>query len=115
MSVPSAVDGWFTLLKEYGTMTMAQVLEPAIHYAENGFAVSEIIARAWAGSVDRLKRDPSAAATWLIDGERAPKVGEVFVNKDLANTFKKMATGGRDAFYKGSIARAIIYYSDELI
>jgi gamma-glutamyltranspeptidase/glutathione hydrolase len=113
VSVPGAVDGWFTLLEEYGTMSMAQVLEPAIHYAENGFAVSEIIAGAWERSVDKLKREPSAAATWLIDGERAPKVGEVFVNKDLANTFKLMATGGRDAFYKGPIAQAIVDYSDE--
>ena len=113
VSVPGAVDGWFEVLEKYGTMSMAEVLEDAIYYAENGFPVSEKIARSWSGSQNKLSREPSTAATWLIDGQRTPGVGEVFVNKDLANTLKKLAEGGRDEFYKGSIARAIVKYSDE--
>lgn len=113
VSVPGAVDGWFEVLEKYGTMSMAEVLKDAIYYAENGFPVSEKIANSWRGSQNKLSREPSTAATWLIDGERAPGVGEVFVNKDLANTLKKLAEGGRDEFYKGSIARAIVEYSDE--
>lgn len=113
VSVPGAVAGWFDVLEKYGSMSMAQVLEPAIYYAENGFPVTPIIARAWRGSVSKLKRDASTAKTWLVDGERAPRSGEIFVNRDLANTFRKLATQGRDAFYKGSIAQAIVDYSDE--
>lgn len=111
VSVPGAVDGWFEVLEKYGTMTMAEVLEPAIYYAEHGFPVSEKIASAW----KRLERnqEPSTRATWLVDGERAPRFGEVFVNNDLANTYKLLAKDGRDAFYKGPIAEAIIKYSDE--
>jgi gamma-glutamyltranspeptidase/glutathione hydrolase len=113
VTVPGAVDGWFTLLEAYGTMTMAQVLEPAIYYAKHGFPVSEIIARAWKNSEEKLKREPPTAATWLVDGERAPKFGEVFVNPDLAATYEKLAANGRDEFYKGSIAQAMVDYSNQ--
>ena len=111
VTVPGAVDGWFEVLEEYGTMSMAEVLEPAIHYAENGFPVSEIIADAWESLED--SEEPSTRETWLIDGERSPRMGEVFVNKDLARTFRLLATEGRDVFYKGEIAEAIVNYSDE--
>ena len=111
VSVPGAVDGWFEVLEKYGTMTMAEVLEPAIYYAENGFAVSPIIARSWRG-VER-NREPSTRAALLIDGERAPKAGEVFRNPDLAKSFRLLAEGGRDAYYKGPIAKAIVDYSDQ--
>ncbi|MFC1729628.1 gamma-glutamyltransferase [candidate division KSB1 bacterium] len=113
VTVPGAVDGWFEILEQYGTMSMAEVLEPAIYYAENGFQVTGIIARAWEEYAWRLRDEPSSAQTWLIDGARAPHAGEVFVNKDLAATLKKIAAGGRDEFYKGSIARAIVDYSDQ--
>ncbi len=111
VSVPGAVDGWFTLLEAYGTMTMAEVLEPAIYYAEHGFHVTERIGEAWAGSERKLLREPSAAATWLVDGQ-APHIGELFVNPSLAQTLRMLAEGGRDAFYRGPIAEAIVAYSD---
>jgi gamma-glutamyltranspeptidase/glutathione hydrolase len=111
VSVPGAVDGWFEVLEEYGTMTMAEVLEPAIYYAEHGFPVSPIIAGAWRG----LERNQEASTreALLLDGERAPRAGEVFRNPDLAATFRLLAEHGRDAFYKGPIAEAIVAYSDE--
>jgi gamma-glutamyltranspeptidase/glutathione hydrolase len=111
VSVPGAVDGWFEVLEEYGTMTMAEVLEPAIHYAEEGFPVSPIIAGAWRRLEDN--EEPSTRAALLLDGERAPRAGEVFRNPDLAHTFRMLAEHGRDAFYKGPIAEAIVAYSDE--
>ena len=111
VSVPGAVDGWFEVLEEYGTMTMAEVLEPAIYYAENGFPVSPIIAGAWRG-IER-NQEPSTRAALLIDGERAPRAGDVFRNPDLAHTFRLLAEHGRDAFYKGPIAEAIVAYSDK--
>ncbi|HJO38420.1 MAG: gamma-glutamyltransferase [Vicinamibacterales bacterium] len=111
VSVPGAVDGWFTLLAEYGTMTMAEVLAPALHYAEHGFHVTERIGEVWAGSEEKLRREPSAAATWLVDG-KAPRIGDLFVNPGLAKTLKMIAEGGRDAFYRGPIAEAIVAYSD---
>ena len=111
VSVPGAVDGWFEVLEKYGTMTMAEVLEPAIYYAENGFPVSPIIAGAWRG-LER-NQEPSTRAALLIDGERAPRAGDVFRNPDLAHSFRLMAEHGRDAFYKGPIAEAIVAYSDQ--
>ena len=111
VTVPGAVDGWFTLHERYGKLSMAEVLAPAIYYAEHGFHVTEIISVAWAGSARRLAQEPSAAETWLVDGA-APKVGDLFVNPGLAKTLKMLATDGRDAFYKGPIAEAIVAYSD---
>ena len=111
VSVPGAVAGWFTLLEEYGTMAMAEVLKPAIYYAEHGFHVTERIGEAWAGSERKLLREPPAAATWLVDG-KAPQIGDLFVNPGLATTLRMIAEGGRDAFYRGPIAEAIVAYSD---
>ena len=111
VSVPGAVDGWFEVLEKHGTMTMAEVLEPAIHYAENGFPVSPIIAGAWRG-LERTE-EPSTRAALLLDGERAPGAGDVFRNPDLAHSFRLLAEHGRDAFYKGPIAEAIVAYSDQ--
>jgi gamma-glutamyltranspeptidase/glutathione hydrolase len=111
VTVPGAVDGWFEVLEKYGTMSMAEVLAPAIYYAENGFPVSPIIADAWR-SLER-NEEPSTRATWLIDGERAPRAGEVFRNPDLANTFRILGAQGRDAFYKGELAETMVAYSNE--
>ena len=111
VSVPGAVDGWFEVLEEYGTMTMAEVLEPAIYYAEHGFPVSPIIAGAWLG-LER-NEEPSTRSALLLDGKRAPRAGEVFRNPDLAHSFRLLAEHGRDAFYKGPIAEAIVAYSDQ--
>lgn len=106
VSVPGTVDGWHELLANHGTRTMAQAVEPAIHYAREGYAVSEIIARGWQGQTKNLSADPAAAATFLVDG-RAPEPGEVVRNPNLANSLELIAKGGRDAFYRGPIAKAI--------
>ncbi|MCY4508064.1 MAG: gamma-glutamyltransferase, partial [Acidobacteria bacterium] len=110
-TVPGAVAGWHELLQRFGTMTLAEVLAPAIRYALDGFPVSEIIQRQWAGSMPSLAQWPDSAATYLPNG-RPPRVGEVFRTPRLAATYEAIAQGGRDAFYKGDIARRIVSFSE---
>ena len=107
VTVPGAVDGWITLLERFGTMSLEQVLEPAIQYAEQGFPVSEIFAENWASNSWQHKDDPEFVKAYYTDG-KPPKHGDVFVNKPLAWTYRQIARGGRDAFYKGEIARRIV-------
>lgn len=107
VTVPGAVDGWATLLAQYGRRSLAEVLAPAIHYAEHGFPVSPVIARAWQASENKLRKHPETARTYLIDGQRAPRPGEVFRQPNLARTLRLIAEGGRSAFYEGEIAEAV--------
>ena len=107
ITVPGVVDGWAELLAKHGTIPISRALRPAIEYARNGFPVSEIIAYQWKGAERVLAADPASAATFLIDG-RAPVPGQVFANRRLAATLEQIASGGRDAFYKGPIAQAIV-------
>jgi gamma-glutamyltranspeptidase/glutathione hydrolase len=107
VTVPGVVEGWSELLSKLGTIPMAKAVAPAIGYAKNGYAVSEIISGEWKASEKKLAADPAAAATFLPGGH-APQPGEIFANPKLAATLQLVATGGRDAFYKGPIARAIV-------
>jgi gamma-glutamyltranspeptidase/glutathione hydrolase len=109
ITVPGAVDGWATLLEKYGTMKLADLLAPAIDYAENGFPVMEKTAEDWDAEAKKLRKTPAASANYLING-RAPHAGEIFRQANLARTLRTLAEGGRDAFYKGEIARAIADY-----
>jgi gamma-glutamyltranspeptidase / glutathione hydrolase len=106
VSVPGVVDGWSELLSKHGTRTLAQALEPAIKYARDGYAVSEIIADQWKDVESVLAKDPKAAAIFLPGG-KAPAPGDVFRNPALAASLELIAKGGRDVFYKGAIAKAI--------
>ena len=112
ITVPGAFDGWVTLLDKYGTMKLADLLRPAIDTAEDGFPVMEKAAEDWNAEVKKLRQTPAAAANYLIDG-RAPRPGEIFRQPNLARTFRALATGGRDAFYKGEIAKAIADYCEK--
>ncbi len=105
VSVPGTVDGWHTLLSKFGTMTLKDVLRPAIHYAIKGFGVSELIAHAWQDSEDKLKYLPSGSQL-LLNG-RAPKLGEIVTLPELGKTLQLIAEGGTDAFYQGDIANSI--------
>jgi gamma-glutamyltranspeptidase/glutathione hydrolase len=109
ITVPGAFDGWVTLLEKYGTMKLADLLAPAIDYAEHGFPVMEKAAEDWEAEVQKLKRTPAASANYLVNG-RAPRAGEIFRQTNLARTFRILALGGRDAFYKGEIARRLADY-----
>ena len=107
VTVPGVVDGWSELLSKYGTLPMATAVAPAIDYAKNGYAVSEIISGQWQASEKKLAGDPATAATFLPNGHPL-QPGEIFANPHLAATLELIGKGGRDAFYKGPIARAII-------
>jgi gamma-glutamyltranspeptidase/glutathione hydrolase len=117
VTVPGSVWGWQEVLDKYGTMKFKQVLEPAYEYASNGFPVSERIAHDWhlpkavtangspAGCCTAI--DPDSIKAWYIDG-KPPVAGQIFRNPDLAKAFKILQTKGRDGFYKGEIAQAIV-------
>lgn len=109
VSVPGAVDGWYELHNKFGQLSMADNLAPAIQYARTGFPVSELIAYYLDGSAKRLEKFPGFKETYMPNG-RMPAVGEIFKNPALANTYEKIAKGGRDAFYKGDIAKSIDKY-----
>ena len=108
ITVPGALSGWAALLEKYGSITLAQALEPAIRLAEAGFPVSPIIAEQWAEEVERLKGDEGARATYLVDDARAPRAGEWFRNPDLAATFRLIAKEGPDALYRGALGAKIV-------
>lgn len=112
VSVPGTVDAWALALEKYGTMSLERVLEPAVEYAEEGFPVTGIIAEEWKEQEKLLSQFPDSSKTYLING-RAPAPGEIFVQKDLASTLKKIARNGPDIFYKGEIAEAIVKFSEK--
>jgi gamma-glutamyltranspeptidase/glutathione hydrolase len=103
ISVPGAVDGWYELHAKFGRMPMADILAPAIRYAEEGFPLTELIAYYWQYAYLYEDVPGAAHATWMPGG-RAPKKGEIFKNPDLARTYRRLAEGGRDVFYRGEIA-----------
>jgi gamma-glutamyltranspeptidase/glutathione hydrolase len=109
-SVPGCVDGWDQLRKRFGTRSWPELLAPAIEYAETGFPVSEIIAAGWLAAEPSLKAIPTSAQCYLPGG-RAPKKGDVFRNPGLARSLRTIAQDGRDAFYRGPLAEAIVKYS----
>ncbi|MGB5274653.1 MAG: gamma-glutamyltransferase, partial [Flavobacteriaceae bacterium] len=109
VTVPGCVDGWYALHKKFGKLPMPTLLQPAIQYGREGFPVSEVIAYEMASSYEGLKDQPGFSETYLPKG-RPPVKGEVFKNPDLANTYEKIAKGGRDAYYKGDIAKTIDVY-----
>ena len=112
VSVPGAVDGWFELHGRFGRLPMQDLLAPAIAYAKDGFPVSEMIARYLQDDAQIGSRYPGFAETYMPAG-RMPKKGEMFKNSRLAATYAEIAADGRDAFYKGDIARTIDAYMTE--
>ncbi len=106
VTVPGAVDGWFELHARFGRLPMQEILAPAIKHAREGFPLSELIAYYWQRSVPVLGQWEGFNETFAPGG-RAPAKGEIFRNPGLAETYATIAREGRDAFYKGSIARRI--------
>jgi gamma-glutamyltranspeptidase/glutathione hydrolase len=119
VTVPGAAWGWDEMLRRFGTMKFDRVLAPAIDYAQNGFPVSERIAGEWRlpnalplrGCCTRL--DPDSVRTWYVDG-KPPLTGQIFRNPQLARSFRLLQKYGRDVFYRGEIARAIVAKSRAL-
>jgi gamma-glutamyltranspeptidase / glutathione hydrolase len=107
VTVPGACAGWFDLIEKHGSLSMAEILAPAIQLASEGFPVAPITSYSWQrGAQNQLKSAPNGHEL-TIDG-RGPKPGEIFRNPNLARTFEIVAQGGRDAFYQGEIAESIV-------
>src|SRR5262245_4876526 len=117
-SVPGCVDGWDQLRQKFGTKDFKELLAPSIDYAEKGVAVPEVIAGYFRSSQKKLAADPGLRETFLVPdekgGRRAPRPGELFKNPALANSYKLIANGGRDAYYKGEIAEKLVALSDKV-
>jgi len=112
VTVPGVVAGWDALRSRLGSLPFSEILAPAIHYAENGFPLSEVIARGWARSEEMLASHPNSKETYLPGG-RPPRAGELFRNPDLAASLRRIAEMGRDGYYKGKTAEAILAISAE--
>jgi gamma-glutamyltranspeptidase/glutathione hydrolase len=117
-TVPGAAWGWQEVLDKYGTMTFKEVLEPAATYASQGVPLAERAAFDWhlPNAVNAVQSDathcctmpdPDSIKAWYINGQQ-PKAGQIFRNPDLAKAFRLLQAQGRDAFYKGDIAKAIV-------
>ena len=120
VSVPGTVDGWFALHEKFGRASMQDILRPTIEYARNGAPIAEVIAYYWGRSESRfegayedgmLEEFENAKKTYFSP---TPREGSLFRNPDLANTLTSIAFGGRDAFYKGSLARTMDSYMERI-
>jgi len=111
-SVPGCVSGWFDLHGKFGKLSMSEVLAPAIELADAGFPVSPVIAAYWAKTEQSFIPWKDSQATFLLDGKKAPKVGDVFRNPRLAESYRKIAKQGPDYFYRGPIAQEIVSFSE---
>jgi gamma-glutamyltranspeptidase/glutathione hydrolase len=107
ITVPGAVDGWQKLADRFGRKKLGEDLAAAIRTAQDGFPVPEWTAADWVTEVDLLRTDETTAKTYL-PADRAPKVGEIFHNPELASSLEQIAQHGRDVFYKGEIAAKIL-------
>src|SRR5581483_10464011 len=113
VTVPGAIDGWAKMHERFGKLPWKDLFRAAIAYAEQGFPVSEDARRYWAGSAGALRQQPETARVYLPGG-RAPRVGEVFKNPEMGRALRILADKGRDAFYRGEIAEAILKTSRRL-
>jgi gamma-glutamyltranspeptidase/glutathione hydrolase len=112
VTVPGALDGWATVLESYGTMSFKELLQPAIQYAEQGFPVGEKTAREWAKSRSKIAKHPNSTTQYLIKG-KVPQAGEIFRQKNLAASLRKITDEGKKAFYGGELAEEIVRFSQQ--
>ena len=112
VTIPGCVDGWFEMHNKFGTMDMKQILAPAIAYAREGFPITELIGYYLDVHNKKFNGYPNFKETYTRNGVSLKK-GDVFKNPNLANTLEKIAKGGRDAFYKGDIAKIIASFIQE--
>jgi len=113
VTVPGAIDAWYQASRKFGKLDFDALLRPAIHYAEQGYVVSPVIALNWQQSEELLAQTPEASAAYLVDG-KAPAAGTVHRQPDLARSLRIIADRGRDGFYQGEIAEEIVRYSDSM-
>jgi gamma-glutamyltranspeptidase/glutathione hydrolase len=107
VTVPGACAGWCDLIEKHGSLSLTEILAPAIRLADEGFPVAPITSYFWARGADRQLKSALNGIEMTIDGH-APKAGEIFQNKGLARTFKVVAEQGALGFYQGSVAESIV-------
>jgi gamma-glutamyltranspeptidase/glutathione hydrolase len=107
VTVPGACAGWFDLIERHGSLTMSEILAPAIRLAREGFPVGPITAHAWQRGVQLQLKSAPNGHEFTIDG-RGPNAGEIFRNPNLAHTFEIVGRAGKSAYYQGEIAEAIV-------
>ncbi len=113
VTVPGAVDGWNQAHKRFGRLPWKELFTPAIYYAEHGYAVPEIIQDYWVDEEAKLRKTAEATRVFL-PGNKVPALGDRFTNPDVAKALRLIAEQGRDAFYKGEIAQALVSTSTAL-
>jgi len=111
VTVPGALHGWASATERYGKLSLGELFEDAIYYADHGFPVTEVIAGEWKEVEKILLSHESSSRTYLVNG-RAPRPGQIFINRDLARTYKQIAEEGVGTFYEGDIRDAIVNYSN---
>ena len=112
VTVPGAVAGWEALRTKLGSLPVADLLAPAIFYADEGFPVSDVIAAHWAQLAEKISAEPNAARLYLPGGH-APGAGTLFTNRDLAGSLRRIVKHGAAGFYEGPTAEAILAISSE--
>lgn len=110
VTVPGALHGWAQAVERYGNLKLADLFEDAIAFGEQGFPVTEVIAGEWKHAEEMLRSYEESARTYLIDGQ-APRPGQVFYNRDLAQTYRKIARDGIETVYGGEIGETIVTFS----
>ncbi|MBE7248458.1 MAG: gamma-glutamyltransferase, partial [Actinomycetospora chiangmaiensis] len=113
VTVPGAVAAWDLLVREHGTRSLGELLQPAIRYAEDGFVIQQRVGWDWQRCVPRVAGDAHAAETYLRGGQ-APAIGSVFRLRRLAATLRKIAAEGPKAFYEGPVAQDMVSRLNEL-
>ena len=111
VSVPGLLDGWLAAHEKYGSLSLAEVMSPAIDLAQNGFPVSHVLAKA-ISSDPLLGQFPTSRAIFCREG-RPLRAGEPLYQKDLARTFQAIVSGGREVFYGGDLGHAIVKFAQE--
>lgn len=109
VTVPGAIDAWQTLVQDHGRKSLAELLQPAIRYAQDGYPIASRVHSDFVSAVPLLQKDENAARIFLPGG-KAPSVGDMHHQPELAATLQKIADGGRDAFYGGDVGEDILTY-----
>ena len=110
VTVPGAIDAWQGALERFGTMGLEELLQPAIAFAEDGYAVSPVVAKVWKQSEALLSECEDTRRALLVNGS-SPAAGTRHRQPNLARSLRQIARQGRDAFYRGEIAERIVRYS----
>ena len=109
VTVPGAIDAWTRLHADHGRLPFADLLAPAIRFAEEGYAISPRVHRDWSLEEELLAADPTAARIFL-PAAHAPKIGEIHRQPELAETLKRITAKGRSGFYEGPVAEDMVSY-----